>query len=235
MQVDEPVPSGAEPVDTLLGGGYERGTVTQVYGPPAAGKSNLVLMAAVATAAVAGRSLYIDTEGLSADRFEQLAEAIAPDTPRSTISERIVISEVHSFDDQREAIKAASDVASELDLIVVDSATAFYRLERIDEAEDEEGDALRRLANQVAHLLGLARRYELAVVITNQVFTDPEVDTIKPLGGYTLQHWCGTILKLERYRGGARRLTLEKHRSRSAGESVRLRITDRGLTSVEAE
>jgi len=44
-----------------------------VYGPPAAGKTNLALAAAVEVAAGGDRALYIDTEGLSIDRFEQMA------------------------------------------------------------------------------------------------------------------------------------------------------------------
>ena len=51
MNDGEPVATGCDPVDGLLGGGFERGTVTQVYGPPAAGKTNLALAAAIEVAA----------------------------------------------------------------------------------------------------------------------------------------------------------------------------------------
>jgi len=52
----EPVPTGCQPIDDLLGGGFERGTVTQVYGEPAAGKTNLALAAAVEAAVDGGRA-----------------------------------------------------------------------------------------------------------------------------------------------------------------------------------
>ena len=68
---DDAISTGCEPVDELLGGGFERGTVTQVYGPPAAGKTNLALSGAVEAAAAGGTAVYIDTEGVSVDRFEQ--------------------------------------------------------------------------------------------------------------------------------------------------------------------
>jgi len=71
------VPTGCAPVDDLLGGGFERGTVTQVYGEPAAGKTNIVLSAAVELADEGGWTLYVDTEGLSVERMEQLASAAA--------------------------------------------------------------------------------------------------------------------------------------------------------------
>lgn len=235
MQDAGPLPSGCSAIDSLLGGGFERGTVTQIYGAPAAGKTNLALNTAVATIAEGGRALYIDTEGLSFERFEQLARTCSDDDDLDEIASRFSVSEVHDFEEQEVAIREAAEVAQRTDLIVLDSATGFYRLERVDESEDTAGDALRRLANQVAHLLGVARRFDLGVVITNQVFTDPEEENIRPLGGYTLQHWSGTILRMDRFRGGKRRVVLEKHRSQSAGDSVRVKITSSGITGVEPE
>lgn len=229
-----PVPSGCPPVDSLLGGGFERATVTQLYGPPASGKTNLALSTAVATAASDGKSLYIDTEGFSLERCRQIATGITDRVDPEAILDRLVISEVHDFQGQQQAIRDAETIADGLDLIVLDSATGFYRLERINEGEDDAGDALRQLADQVAFLLGLARRHSLAVVLTNQVFTDPESEMFRPLGGYTLEHWSGTILKLDRYRGGKRKVTLQKHRSRPAGESVQVQLTDAGIVGVES-
>lgn len=229
MDESAPLPSGSEPVDDLLGGGYERGTVTQVYGPPASGKTTLAVTAAVATAVDGGTALYIDTEGLSLDRLEQVAAARAPEGAVEAVIGRVMLSAAHDFDEQREAIREAATVAPEVELIVVDSVTGFYRLERAEEAEEDAGDALRDVGDQVAHLLGLARRHDLATIVTNQVFTDPDADAIRPLGGYTLEHWSGTVLRLERFRGGNRRLRLEKHRARPDGDAVTAEITDRGL------
>jgi DNA repair protein RadB len=61
------------------------------------------------------------------------------------------------------------------------------------------------------------------------VFTDPEGDRDRALGGNTLNHWTGTILRVDRFRGGNRRATLEKHRSKPAGDSVTFRIVEGGL------
>ncbi len=248
---DEPIQTGCGPVDDLLGGGFERGTVTQVYGPPAAGKTNIALSAAVETAASGGMAVYIDTEGVSIDRFQQLlsarvgaSDASSPieeaggfDRPESTngngpadiesVAARIVIEEALDFEAQAEAVRDAEEFADRADLVVLDSATGFYRLERTGASDD--GEALRRVARQVTHLLSLARKHDLAVVVTNQVFTDPEADRTRPLGGNTLEHWTGTVVRVERFRGGNRRATLEKHRSKAAGESVQFRITGDGL------
>lgn len=239
--VSDPISTGCPPVDELLGGGFERKTVTQLYGSPASGKTNLALAAAVETAAEGGSTLYIDTEGLSVSRFEQLARGrISEDRVDDEesgggggiddLASRIITSEALDFEEQEEAVRDAAEMAGTVDLIVLDSATGFYRLERV---ERDAGDALRAVARQVKHLLSLARRHDLAVLITNQVFTDPENDQTRPLGGYTLMHWSGIVLQLERFRGGNRRATLEKHRSKAAGESARFRITEEGLVAVD--
>jgi DNA repair protein RadB len=229
--VNDAIPVGCEPLDELLGGGIERGTVTQVYGPPAAGKTNVALCAAVECAAAGERVVYVDTEGISVDRFEQLLRTRADGDALETLSGRIIVSEAHTFDEQEEAVRDVEELASEVSLVVLDSATGFYRLQRTE--DEREGDALRSVARQVTHLLGLARKHDLAVLITNQVFTDPDADRVRALGGNTLEHWTGTVLRIDRFRGGNRRATLEKHRSKPAGETVQFRIVDEGLEAVD--
>lgn len=224
------VPTGCAPIDDLLGGGFERGAVTQVYGPPAAGKSNLVLSAAVEAATAGHSTLYIDTEGLSVDRMEQLARG-HPDADLDSVAGRLIVSEVHDFDEQREAVQDAAEFADQVGFVVLDSATGFYRLER---TEREEGEALRAVARQVTHLLSLARKHDIAVGLTNQVYTDPEGESARALGGHTLDHWSGVILRLDRFRGGNRRATLEKHHAREAGNTAQFRITDDGITSAQS-
>ena len=235
---DEAISTGCSPVDELLGGGFERGAVTQLYGPPAAGKTNLALSAAVETAVDGGTVVYIDTEGVSVDRFQQLLEAtVDTESPRDedggdaddveAVASRIVIEDALDFEEQAEAVRDAEEFAERADLIVLDSATGFYRLERT--ADGDEGEALRSVTRQVTHLLSLARKHDLAVVLTNQVFADPDSDRTRGLGGNTLEHWTGTVVRLKRFRGGKRRATLEKHRSKPVGDSVQFRITDTGL------
>ena len=231
--VTEPIPTGCDAIDGLLGGGFERGAVTQVYGPPAAGKTNVVLSAAMEAADAGASTLFIDTEGLSVDRMEQLAAAHAG-RGRSVddLAGRLVVSEALSFEEQEEAVRDATDIAGEVDLVVLDSATGFYRLER---TEQEEGEALRAVARQVTHLLSLARRHDLAVAFTNQVFTDPDSDAARALGGHTLDHWSAVILRLDRFRGGNRRATLEKHHSREAGAQAGFKITGEGLVEADRQ
>jgi len=228
--VSEPISTGCQAIDELLGGGFERGSVTQIYGPPAAGKTNLALSAAVTVAADDDSALFVDTEDLAIDRLEQLARGTVGEEGIETVASHIIVTEALTFDQQREAVRDAESFAEQVELIVLDSATGFYRLERED---DDDGSALRRVVRQVTHLLALARRHDLAVVATNQVFSDPDSDRTRGLGGHTLSHWMAAVLRVERFRGGNRRATLEKHRSRPAGGQVRFRITEEGLAAAE--
>jgi len=163
-----------------------------LYGPPAAGKTNLALSAAVETAVDGGTVVYIDTEGVSVDRFQQLLEAtVDTESPRDedggdaddveAVASRIVIEDALDFEEQAEAVRDAEEFAERADLIVLDSATGFYRLERT--ADGDEGEALRSVTRQVTHLLSLARKHDLAVVLTNQVFADPDSDRTRGSAG----------------------------------------------------
>ncbi|AKH98224.1 DNA repair and recombination protein RadB [Halanaeroarchaeum sulfurireducens] len=228
---DTGLSTGCAALDDLLGGGLEPGTVTQLYGAPGSGKTNVALSAVAEAVADGGTAVVVDTEGLSVDRFEQVLSSRVEDV--ESASARVIVQAAHDFDEQIEAVQDVEDFADRADLVVLDSATGFYRLRRTE--DEESGDALRSVANQVTHLLSLARRNDLVVIVTNQVYTDPEsdADRVRPLGGHTLSHWTGTIVRLERFRGGKRRATLEKHRARPEGEQARFEITGNGIESVE--
>jgi len=228
--MSEPVSTGCAALDSLLGGGFERGAVSQLYGPPAAGKTNVALSAAVGVAAAGDNALYIDTEGLSVDRFRQLIDA-RTDEAVEAVASRLIITDAMDFDEQREAVADAAEFADRVDLIVLDSATGFYRLNRA--ADAEGGDSLRAITRQITQLLSLARKHDLAVIITNQVYTDPDSDRVRALGGHTLEHWTGIVVRLDRFRGGNRRATLEKHRAKAAGETATFRITDDGIEGTD--
>ena len=58
------------PLDELLDGGIEKRTITQIYGPPGVGKTNICLNIAIGVAKRGKKVVYIDTEGgISVDRI----------------------------------------------------------------------------------------------------------------------------------------------------------------------
>ena len=62
-------------IDELIGGGIEKGTITQIFGPPGSGKSNIALTLTVNVAKNNKKAIYIDTEGgISVERIKQIAK-----------------------------------------------------------------------------------------------------------------------------------------------------------------
>ena len=69
----EKISSGSFDLNKWLHGGYEKGVITMIAGPPASGKTNMVLLAACSQAKKGNKVIFIDTEGgFSPERVEQI-------------------------------------------------------------------------------------------------------------------------------------------------------------------
>jgi len=215
------LPTGSKCLDSLLGGGIERETITQIYGSSATGKTSICLLLAYKTSSSGKKVVYVDTEGLSSERVRQIFRE------RKALH-NVLLYEVVDFRQQSSTIKEVARVCrtEKIDLIIVDSITALYRSELED--VEKQLKMKRELTSQVTFLLGLARKHKLAVVVTNQMFTDIKDGKDKPLGGPTLDHLSKTIIGLERINGD-RLAYLVKHRARPEGRSCRFRITYAGI------
>ncbi|MCC4770753.1 DNA repair and recombination protein RadB [Methanosarcina sp. DH2] len=221
--IEKLLPSGCKPLDDLLGGGFERGIVTQVFGAAGTGKTNICIQLAVECVKQGQKVIFIDTEGLSPVRFKQIAGENAKEIARS-----IIIYEPLSFEEQYAAVREVERIAGEnIGLVVLDSATSYYRFELEDE---ETGIKNRReLANQIGFLHALSRKYGFTAIITNQVYSDMTAGGVRPLGGTSLEHISKTIIQLEKTGTGTRRAILYKHRSRPEGSSAEFTITAEGI------
>lgn len=214
------IPSGSKCIDSLLGGGIETGTITQLYGASGTGKTTLCLMFAK-SASKSYKVAYIDTEGLSGERVKQIFKDVS-------LFSNVYVQEVFTFRQQASALKEVEKLAKseKIKLLIVDCFTSLYRSELEDESRQIK--VKRELTAQLTYLLGLARKMDLAVLITNQMFTDIKTGSDKPLGGTSIDHLSKTILSLERV-GNLRKATLVKHRYKKEGESCEFQITDKGI------
>ncbi|MDD3932375.1 DNA repair and recombination protein RadB [Methanoculleus sp. UBA303] len=220
------VSTGSQALDDLLGGGLERRTITQIYGEAASGKSTLCLMAAVANLRSGNSVVYIDTEGFSVERFSQIAGENA-----GAFADRLYLFEPIDFAQQGAMIADAEGLLRKREdapvgLLVMDSATALYRTEL-----DLGREALRKLSHHMVKLLGLAKKYDIPVLITNQIFMDVERDRVSGLGGTALEHISKAIVRLEK-KDSVRRAMLRKHRSRPEGLSFDFVLTGDGIRKV---
>ncbi|MCS7121169.1 MAG: DNA repair and recombination protein RadB [Archaeoglobaceae archaeon] len=211
------IPTGSTCIDYLIGGGVETSTITQFYGLSGTGKTTICLMIAKSAVKSNFKVAYVDTEGLSIQRVEQIFQ------DRSLFS-NVYVYKVVDFKQQSLAIRDVEKLCNEVKVVVVDSFTALYRAE----LENDSIKAKRELTRQLTFLLGVARKHDVAVVITNQMFTDVESGEDRPLGGTAVEHLSKTIVSLEKH-GKKRIARLIKHRWLPEGLSCEFRITDRGI------
>jgi DNA repair protein RadB len=218
--------SGNSALDRLLGGGFEVRTITQFYGEPASGKSTLCMIAAVACLRAGQSVVFIDSEGFSIERFRQIAG-----TDTEKIADRLFLFEPIDFEHQGAMIAEADKVlkAHKPGLLVMDSATALYRTDL------EKGrDSIQMLTRQMIQLLGYSKRYDLPVIITNQVYMDTIKNTYLGLGGTALEHISKVIVRLEKtVIPGFRRARLVKHRSQPEGAFFDFEIIGDGIKARE--
>jgi DNA repair protein RadB len=218
--------TGNVALDHLLGGGLEVRTITQFYGEPASGKSTLCMIAAVTCLRAGHTVVFIDSEGFSIERFRQIAG-----TDTEKIADRLFLFEPLDFEHQGAMIAEAEKIlkTQKPGLLVMDSATALYRTDL------EKGrESIQMLTRQMIQLLGYSKRYEIPVIITNQVYMDTQKNTYFGLGGFALEHISKVIIRLEKTDiPGFRRARLVKHRSQPEGTFFDFEITGNGIRSRE--
>ncbi|HLB69192.1 MAG TPA: DNA repair and recombination protein RadB [Thermoplasmata archaeon] len=218
------VPLDCRSVDDLLGGGFEGGCITLLFGEAGSGKTNICLQLARNVVRAGKKAIYIDTEGVSMERLEQICGE-----DFEVVSKNILFSEPYSFDEQEELIDKAIKIAEkspEVGLIVIDSVTMHYRLTMRDEIRRDERHALTR---QVSKLLRVSRKVGIPVVATSQVYTDIETGKYLPLGGHMLTHNAKTIVELAKTGPSVRLARLVKHRAAAEGRTAKFRITAAGI------
>ncbi len=216
------ISTGCKSIDDLLGGGIEKGCITEIYGEGGSGKTNLCLQIAINIAKNGNLVVYVDTEGVSMERFRQLGG-------NKEIAKKILFYRAYKFSQQTDIIERIANLVNKKDipLIIIDSLTEYYRAER---GVGEDISSQKSLAWQLAILSSVARKKNIAVIVTNQIYMDTSSGELKPIGGYTLQHNAKIILNLVKIGDSMREIKLIKHRSIKEGRSVRFQIVENGLS-----
>lgn len=217
------ISAGSYDLNKFLFGGYETDIITTLYGPGGSGKTNFCILVAVSQARKGNKVIYIDTEGgFSSDRVKQIA---GEETEK--VLENIFLLKPTSFEEQEQAfeqlLKYVNDGA--VSLIVIDSIAMLYRLELGDAIQSKNDEKIkevnRNLAGQLKELNEIARKQNIPVIVTNQVYGEfmSEEDfragkqkSVAMVGGDLLKYWSKCIMELKNERG-KRTLLLKKHRS----------------------
>ncbi|MBN2518807.1 MAG: DNA repair and recombination protein RadB [Candidatus Altiarchaeota archaeon] len=206
-------------------------TITQIYGGPATGKTNLCLYATVKEVQKGNKVIFIDTEGsFSPQRLKQICgEGMEEATSN------IILAEPSDFDEQKIAVNKLEDlmIKNKVGLIVVDSLVSLYRLEM---GTSEDAYALNReMGKQLAQLLKISKKYKIPVVATNQVYATfekgKESSKTVPVGRDLLKYWTKIVIELKK-EGSFRVATLVRHKFKPEGSSLRFKINDSGVEEV---
>ena len=201
------ISTGSHNLNSILGGrGIESGAVTQFYGQPASGKTQIChCIATIVTQSkfyggLGAKVLYVDTEGtFRSERTQQIAEARGFDLDDTF--NNIIVADVNSLWEQETIVKNAESniVPQSIKVLIIDSIINHFKAEYSERSMLAERQ--HRL-NVMMHILQkIARTYGIAVVITNQVQHEPDAyanyrSEPTPLGGYVLAHASTHILRL---------------------------------------
>ncbi len=209
----------------ILRGNLEHKIITQVYGEPATGKTCYALQCLINFIKNKKKKvLFIDTEGgFSLERLKQMTR-----DEFDEIFKNVFFYEVMDFSEQHLLVENLSNILREnCKLIILDSAVSLYRI-----ASEEEKIATinKMLSKQMATLAEIARKRNLAILITNQVYSFE--NRTEPVGGNILKYWSKTIIEFKKERD-LRIARLVRHRYLPENLEVKFKIINEGIKILE--
>ncbi|KAI3437822.1 hypothetical protein D9Q98_000269 [Chlorella vulgaris] len=192
------ISTGSMALDELLGGGIETKAITEIFGEWRTGKTQLCHTLCVTTQignenGGAGKVAYIDTEGcFRPERIRPIAARFGLDA--DAVLDNVVYARAHTWEQQFDyLVPLAAKMAQEpFRLLIMDSITANLRVDF--SGRGELAERQQRLGQLMQRLRKLSEEYNIAVLITNQVISDPSggamfvADPKKPVGGHVLAH-----------------------------------------------
>eukprot|EP01114_Cavostelium_apophysatum_P007084 TRINITY_DN1878_c0_g1_i1.p1 TRINITY_DN1878_c0_g1~~TRINITY_DN1878_c0_g1_i1.p1 ORF type:complete len:348 (+),score=77.74 TRINITY_DN1878_c0_g1_i1:105-1148(+) len=209
------ISTGSRDLDKLLEGGFETGSITEIFGEFRTGKTQLCHQICVTCqlpltqGGGEGKALYVDTEGtFRPERLLAIAEKYGLNG--DDVLDNIAYARAYNSDHQSQLLLQASAMMSEsrFAVLVVDSATALYRTDY--SGRGELSARQMHLARFMRTLQRLADEFGVAVVVTNQVVAQVDggatfaPDPKKPIGGNIMAHASTTRLSLRKGRGETR-------------------------------
>ncbi len=236
------ITTGSKMLDNLIAGGVETQSITEFYGEFGSGKSQLCHQLSVNVqlplekGGLNGAALYIDTENtFRTERIYQMAKHLGLDPDE--VSSKIIYAEAYNSDHQVLLLEKCDEIIKKnnIRLIIIDSLTSHFRSEYI----GRETLAMRqqKLNKHLHKLVRLARAFNAAAVITNQVMAKPDEFfspfAVSPIGGHIVGHTSHTRIFLRKSIGKnirIARLTVSPHLPE--GEAI-FKITENGIEDVE--
>jgi len=237
----ERLKTGSEAVDTLLGGGIETQSITEVYGEYGSGKTQIAHQLCVNVqlpkeeGGLDGSVIVIDTENtFRPNRILQMA------SPRGLEEKEVLnnirVARAYNSNHQILLVDKASEVTKELKesdkpvrLLIVDSLTAHFRAEYV--GRGTLADRQQKLNKHMHSLVRFGDLYNAAIFITNQVMSKPDTffgDPTRPIGGHIVGHTATYRVYLRRSKGEKRIARLVDSPNMPEGEAI-FKVTTDGI------
>ena len=222
--------------DEVVGGGIETQCITEVYGEYGSAKTQLSHQLAVNVqmseedGGLGREAIYIDTEDtFTPTRIEQMAEA--KDMDVDEVLENIHVARAFNSDHQMLLTDQAQEICqnNDIGLIVVDSLTAQFRSDYV--GRGELAPRQQKLNKHMTTLLRLANAHNIAVLVTNQVMSNPDQmfgDPTKAIGGHIVAHNSAVRLYLRKSKKDKRIARLVDSPYMPEGEAV-FKVKDEGI------
>jgi DNA repair protein RadA len=235
--------TGSKALDELLGGGLETQTITEFYGEYGSGKSQICHQLCVNVqlppehGGLNSGVLYLDTENtFRTQRIVQMAQNVGLD-PES-VMKNIIVAEAYTSDHQMFLLENSDTIIKEnnIRLIIVDSLTSHFRSEYL--GRETLAPRQQKINKHMHRLIRLARAFNAAAVVTNQVMAKPDVffgNAVHPIGGHVVAHTSQTRVYLRKSsRGPVRIARLVSSVYLPEGERV-FKVTENGIEDVSED
>ncbi|KAM3425484.1 Meiotic recombination protein DMC1 [Cercospora zeina] len=242
------IKTGSEALDKILGGGFESGSVSEVFSEFRCGKTQLSHTMCVTAqlprslGGADGKVAVIDTEGtFRPERITQIAERFGADlmpVDPETVNENIRYKRSANSEQQHEDLLSLAEefATGDYRLLIVDSILNLFRSDYSGRGELSERQ--QKLGQHLRKLTEFAEEFNIAVFMTNQVQSDPgasalfsSADGRKPVGGHVLAHASSTRLLLRKGRGDERVAKIQDSPDCPEGEAT-YTITTGGIRDV---
>jgi DNA repair protein RadB len=224
---------GCGSLDRILGGGVESSAITQLYGEGGSGKTNICLQVTRNVVRAGQKVIYIDTEGVSMERFSQICGG---EEDYKDLCREVLFFQPMNSDQLQDAVQSTVKLAGKdlhIGLVVLDSATVFYRMNIGTKRDD---DNRREIGNVILDLMNISRKQDIPALITTQVYQSLGPGDLRPIGGHSLAHNCKVIMRLEKIgEGGFRKGVVTKHRSMPTGDPAFFKLTGNGVQDLDDE
>ncbi len=230
------ITTGSSVLDNLLGGGIETQAITELFGEFGSGKTQIAHQLSVNVqlpkdqGGLGKKVIYIDTENtFRPERIVQMAEGRGVDPDE--ILENIRIAKATNSDDQMLWAEKASDICQEGDvgLLVVDSLNSQFRADYTGRGSLAERQQKLNRHMHAIQKIGFVNN--LAVVVTNQVMSRPDVffgDPTVAIGGHVVGHTATFRVYLRKSKGGKRVGRLIDSPNLPEGEAI-FKVTTEGV------